>query len=160
MPAGGFQGEYRAEAEGVSTIKLLITEYGTSEIPLAAICERYMGLCERVAKDRAAQHALPIPAYRTAPKAPWHVRALVPPAVEGLGLFVYDHARPLDADADGVAGRAVAALAGLDGSHAGATRRCVARDVALGHGVRWRRMAKAGESGKRDVLGNAGRTDT
>lgn len=59
----------------MSTIKLLIAEYGTAEIPLEAICERYMGLSLKVAKERAAQHALPIPAYRTAPKAPWHVRA-------------------------------------------------------------------------------------
>lgn len=58
-----------------TTIKLLIAEYGTAEIPLDAICERYMGLSLKVAKERAAGCALPIPAYRTAPKAPWHVRA-------------------------------------------------------------------------------------
>lgn len=86
--------------------------------------------------------------------------ALVAAPVEGLGLLVYDHARALDADARGVAHAAVLALACLDDRHAapGATRRRVARIVALSAGESWRRMAKAGECGNRRGVGSAGRT--
>ena len=59
----------------MSTIKAIIAEYGTAEIPLERICERYMGMGIEVAKERAAAAKLPCPAYKTAPKAPWHVRA-------------------------------------------------------------------------------------
>lgn len=88
--------------------------------------------------------------------------ALVAAPVEGLGLLVYDHAVALDADAHGVARRAVPALAGLDGCHAlpGGTRRNVARDVALAAGKSGRRMAKAGKVGKRRGEGSAGGTGT
>ena len=58
----------------MTTIKSLCAEYGTTEIPMDAICERYLGLSVKVAKERAARAELPLPAYRTAPRAPWHVR--------------------------------------------------------------------------------------
>lgn len=59
----------------MSTLKALIAEYGTAEIPLERICERYLGIGEKVAKERAAAATLPLPAYKTARNAPWHVRA-------------------------------------------------------------------------------------
>lgn len=59
----------------MSTIKTLVAEYGTAEIPLEQICERYLGIGIKVAKERAASAGLPLPAYKTARNAPWHVRA-------------------------------------------------------------------------------------
>jgi len=59
----------------MTTLESLLSEYGGNEIPVEQICERYFGLSLKVAKERAALATLPIPAYRTAPKAPWHVRA-------------------------------------------------------------------------------------
>ena len=59
----------------MSTLKALIAEYGTAEIPLERICERYLGIGIKVAKERAASAGLPLPAYKTARNAPWHVRA-------------------------------------------------------------------------------------
>ena len=42
---------------------------------LERICERYLGIGTKVAKERAASATLPLPAYKTARNAPWHVRA-------------------------------------------------------------------------------------
>ena len=54
----------------MSTIKAIIAEYGTAEIPLERICERYLGIGTKVAKERAAAATLPLPAYKTARNAP------------------------------------------------------------------------------------------
>lgn len=59
----------------MSTLNAIIAEYGTAEIPLERICERYLGIGVKVAKERAASSTLPLPAYKTARNAPWHVRA-------------------------------------------------------------------------------------
>jgi hypothetical protein len=59
------------------TTKALIEEWGARDIPLEAICERYFGIGPRVARERAAAAALPIPAYRAnrSQKSPWLIRA-------------------------------------------------------------------------------------
>ena len=54
----------------------LTTEYGTSEIPLLLLCDKYLGLSENEAKRRASLRKLPLPSYRIGTnKAPWLVNA-------------------------------------------------------------------------------------
>jgi hypothetical protein len=47
-----------------STYFALLAEFGTSEIPLADCCEKYFGLSERTASNKAKVNQLPIPVYR------------------------------------------------------------------------------------------------
>jgi hypothetical protein len=42
----------------------LLAEFGTAEIPLEKVCEKYFGLSVTKAKRRAGMQQLPIPAYR------------------------------------------------------------------------------------------------
>jgi hypothetical protein len=54
----------------------LLAEFGTADIPLERICEKYFGLSVGKAKRRASLQQLPIPAYRTgSQKSPWIVSA-------------------------------------------------------------------------------------
>lgn len=60
----------------VSAVFLLMAEFGQADVPLEIVAERYLGLSEREAKQRAAARKLPIPAYRgsSSQKSPWLVR--------------------------------------------------------------------------------------
>lgn len=59
----------------VSTIFLLMAEFGQADIPIEKACERYLGLDVKSAKARAARSELPFPAYRCgSQKSPWVVR--------------------------------------------------------------------------------------
>lgn len=59
----------------VSTFFALMAEYGTAEIPLEKVCEKYFGLNPRTAAERAPKR-LPCPAYRMAgQKSKWLVSA-------------------------------------------------------------------------------------
>ena len=54
----------------------LLAEFGTAEIPLEKVCEKYFGLSVTKAKRRAAMQQLPIPAYRIgSQKSPWLISA-------------------------------------------------------------------------------------
>lgn len=48
----------------ISTFFALMAEFGTAEIPLEDICEKFFGLKADMAKKRAARQQLPIAAYR------------------------------------------------------------------------------------------------
>lgn len=51
-------------------------EFGTSEIPLADMSKKYLGLEEKHAKVKASLNQLPFPVYRADPgsnKSPWLV---------------------------------------------------------------------------------------
>ena len=59
----------------ISTLFLLMAEFGTVDIPVEKAAERYLGLDVRAAKSRAARGELPFPAYRCgSQKSPWIVR--------------------------------------------------------------------------------------
>lgn len=60
----------------MNTVFLLMAEYGTTDIPLEVVAEKYMGLARREAYNRAARQSLPFPAYRpgVTQKSPWVVR--------------------------------------------------------------------------------------
>lgn len=47
-----------------STYFGLLAEFGTAEIPLDNICEKYFGLSEKEAYNRASLNKLPVPTYR------------------------------------------------------------------------------------------------
>ena len=54
----------------------LLAEFGTAEIPLEKVCEKYFGLSVTKAKRRAGMQQLPIPAYRIgSQKSPWLISA-------------------------------------------------------------------------------------
>ena len=60
----------------ISTFFALMAEFGTAEIPLEAISEKFFGLQPDMAKKRAARRQLPITAYRGGTqKSPWLVSA-------------------------------------------------------------------------------------
>lgn len=61
----------------VSTFFALFAEFGTAQIPLDACCEKYFGISSaEKAKQRAAQHNLPVPAYRCgSQKSQWFINA-------------------------------------------------------------------------------------
>lgn len=60
-----------------STYFGLLAEFGTAEIPLSTICEKFFGLAPEVAKKRAALHRLPVPVYRAgSQKSGWLVSAI------------------------------------------------------------------------------------
>lgn len=55
-----------------STFFGLLAEFGTAEIPLVQICQKFFGLTEAEAKRRASMQDLPIPVYRAgSQKSPW-----------------------------------------------------------------------------------------
>lgn len=59
----------------VSTLFLLLAEFGQADIPVEAAAARYLGLEPRAAKARATRGELPFPAYRCgSQKSPWLVR--------------------------------------------------------------------------------------
>ncbi|NCC29986.1 MAG: pyocin activator protein PrtN [Gammaproteobacteria bacterium] len=58
----------------MNTTFLLLAEYNTSDIPLAVVAAKYLGLNERVAAGKASRGELPFPAYRPgSQKSPWLV---------------------------------------------------------------------------------------
>ena len=60
----------------MNTVFLLMAEYGTAEIPLLDICEKYFGLGERKALEKAGSQSLPVPTYRAgSQKSQWLVSA-------------------------------------------------------------------------------------
>ena len=60
----------------ISTLFALMAEFGTSEIPLEDICEKFFGLNQKMAKARASRNQLPIPAYKAGTqKSQWLISA-------------------------------------------------------------------------------------
>lgn len=60
-----------------STVFMLMAEFGSAEIPLALVCEKYFGLKESEAKRQAALGTLPVKAHRLAgQKSPWLISAI------------------------------------------------------------------------------------
>ncbi len=58
----------------VSTFFALMAEYGTVEVPLDQVCEKYFGLAPGKAKERALIKQLPIAAHRLGTqKSPWMI---------------------------------------------------------------------------------------
>lgn len=54
----------------------LLAEFGTGNIPLTAMCERYLGMSTLVAKNKAADGTIPVPVFRLGgQKGPWLVDA-------------------------------------------------------------------------------------
>lgn len=47
-----------------STYFGLLAEFGTAEIPLEHVCDKYFGLPKKTAYSRAAINKLPVPTYR------------------------------------------------------------------------------------------------
>lgn len=59
-----------------STYFALMAEFGTADIPLETVADKYFGLNPKNAIRQAAQGRLPVPAYRAASrKSPWLVNA-------------------------------------------------------------------------------------
>lgn len=60
----------------VSTLFLLMAEFGMADVPLETVAERYLALGRREAFQRATARKLPFPAYRgsSSQKSPWLVR--------------------------------------------------------------------------------------
>lgn len=60
----------------VSTFFALLAEYGTAEIPLEAVAEKYFGMDYKTALRRAPTQGLPVPVHKTgSQKSPWLVSA-------------------------------------------------------------------------------------
>lgn len=60
----------------ISTFFALMAEFGTAEIPLEDVAEKFFGLKPDMAKKRAARQQLPVTAYRAGTqKSPWLVSA-------------------------------------------------------------------------------------
>lgn len=59
-----------------STYFALLAEFGTAQVPVELVAEKYFGLATNTALRHAAQNRLPVPAYRMASqKSPWLVDA-------------------------------------------------------------------------------------
>jgi hypothetical protein len=60
----------------ITTIDLLIAEYGQADVRLDEVSEKYFGLSPKTASAHAAKRALPVLAYRASDsqKAPWLIR--------------------------------------------------------------------------------------
>jgi hypothetical protein len=60
-----------------STFFCLMAEYGTAQIPLELVAEKFWGMSPQVAKNRAAVHGLPVAAFRgsDSQKAGWFISA-------------------------------------------------------------------------------------
>jgi hypothetical protein len=60
----------------ISTLFALMAEFGTAEIPLEDMCEKFFGLNQKMAKARANRNQLPIAAYRAGTqKSQWLISA-------------------------------------------------------------------------------------
>ncbi len=58
----------------MNTVDLLMKEFGTCEIPLKDICDKYLGLNITNANRLAKNYLLPFPAHRCgSTKSPWLV---------------------------------------------------------------------------------------
>jgi len=67
----------QANRTTTSTYFALLSEFGSSEIPLADCCEKYFGVSPKMAGEKAAQRALPVPTYRVgSQKSGWLVNAV------------------------------------------------------------------------------------
>lgn len=49
---------------GMSTFQALLIEYGSQDIPLDIVAQKYLGMGPAKAKERAALQQLPFPTYR------------------------------------------------------------------------------------------------
>ncbi len=60
----------------VSTVFLLLAEFGQADVPLEVVAAKYLGLSEAQARQRANTRRLPFPAYRggESQKSRWVVR--------------------------------------------------------------------------------------
>jgi hypothetical protein len=59
-----------------STYFALMAEFGTAEIELERLCDKFFGLSQSEAKRRAARHGLPVPAHRAGgQKSGWLINA-------------------------------------------------------------------------------------
>ena len=59
----------------MNTTFLLMAEFGTTDIPLEVVAEKYLALGARAAGHKASKGELPFPAYRPgSQKSPWLVR--------------------------------------------------------------------------------------
>jgi hypothetical protein len=59
-----------------STYFALLAEFGTGQIPLRQICEKYFGISERLACRRAMLQQLPVPAFHAgSQKSTWLIDA-------------------------------------------------------------------------------------
>ncbi len=59
-----------------STFFALMAEFGTGDIRLKDCCEKYFGLSEKKAAERARRQGLPVPVYRGgSQKAEWLINA-------------------------------------------------------------------------------------
>lgn len=61
----------------MNTLFLLMAEFETAQIPLEACCEKYFDLSLQKARNAAAHHRLPVPAFkvRESQKSTWFIHA-------------------------------------------------------------------------------------
>ncbi|WP_018871425.1 pyocin activator PrtN family protein [Thioalkalivibrio sp. ALgr3] len=60
---------------GVTTVELLMREYGAADIELERVTDKYLAISRKEAFRRANRGDLPFPAYRAgSAKSPWMVR--------------------------------------------------------------------------------------
>lgn len=60
----------------VSSFFALMAEFGTAEIPLESVCDKYFGLDYKTALRRAPAQQLPVPVYKVgSQKSTWLVSA-------------------------------------------------------------------------------------
>lgn len=48
----------------MNTLFLLMAEFGTGDIPLEQVAEKYLGMSKRKAYDKASYNELPFPSFR------------------------------------------------------------------------------------------------
>lgn len=48
----------------MNTLFLLMAEFGTGDIPLENVADKYLGMCKRKAYDKANHNELPFPTFR------------------------------------------------------------------------------------------------
>ena len=48
----------------MNTLFLLMAEFGTGDIPLEQVADKYLGMCKRKAYDKASYNELPFPTFR------------------------------------------------------------------------------------------------
>ena len=59
-----------------STFFALLAEFGTAEIPLESMCEKFFGMSPQEAKRQASRQRLPVPAHRAGgQKSGWLINA-------------------------------------------------------------------------------------
>ena len=52
----------------MNTTFLLMAEFGSCQVPLDSISQKYLNMNSRIAERRAAEYALPFPCYRAGSK--------------------------------------------------------------------------------------------